>query len=349
MKRLELFAGYLIVLAVALSSCSSTNYLTLSVQEPSPVYVPRSLKTVGIVDATLPEDKNQKADNLEKIFSLEEKNLDKDGAKAAVDALYNELGKTNRFTEIKLIHDPSLKSPGMGVFPATLSWETVQKICYENQVDVLFVLSFYDTDSRIEYTAIPVEVTGPLGVKIPAVEQQATVYTLIKTGWRIYDPVNKVLCDEFIDNEEVILSGRGINPMKAAEAIVGRKQAVLQRSTSIGQNYAYRILPYSIRVRREYFVRGTDNFKIAKRRAQTGNWDGAAELWMKETSNPKGKIAGRAAYNMAISNEINGELKAAVDWAAKAYTDYRNKKALPYLNILKNRISKNAQIEQESQ
>jgi len=34
-------------------------------------------------------------------------------------------------------------------------------------------------------------------------------------------------------------------------------------------------------------------------------------------------------------------LIAATDWASKAYTDYRDKNALRYLNILKNRIAKN--------
>ena len=71
---------------------------------------------------------------------------------------------------------------------------------------------------------------------------------------------------------------------------------------------------YRIRVARRYYVRGTTNFKIAKHRAQTGNGDGAAELCNKEVSNPKRKVAGRACYNMAIINEINDDLNAAVEW-----------------------------------
>jgi len=72
---------------------------------------------------------------------------------------------------------------------------------------------------------------------------------------------------------------------------------------------------YRIRVARRYYVRGTNNFKIAKRRAQTGNGDGAAELCDKEVSNSKRKVVGRACYNLAIINEINDDLHAAVEWA----------------------------------
>jgi hypothetical protein len=137
--------------------------------------------------------------------------------------------------------------------------------------------------------------------------------------------------------------------MKAYEAIAGRKEAVLEVSRAIGQRYASRILPYSIRVQRVYFVRGTNNFKIAKRRAQTGNWNGAAELWEQEVLNPKRKVAGRATYNMAIINEINGDLDAAIGWASKSYADYRNKEALHYLNILKNRKARIQQLQLQQQ
>ena len=53
-----------------------------------------------------------------------------------------------------------------------------------------------------------------------------------------------------------------------------------------GEAYAARILPYWIRVSRDYFVAGNENFETAKRKAQSGNWDGAAEIWLQETKNP---------------------------------------------------------------
>ena len=128
-----------------------------------------------------------------------------------------------------------------------------------------------------------------------------------------------------------------MNPAKALEAITGRKEAVMDISSNMGHNYALRTHPFKIRVTREYYVRGTDNFEIAKRRAQTGNWDGAAELWEIETKNPKAKIAGRACYNMAIINEINGDLDKALEWARKAYENYNNKLSLRYIRILEHR------------
>ncbi len=336
-----------LIISVILCSCSSKNLLTMSVTEPAPVYLPSNIKTIGIIDRSLPSEKNEKLDKLDKILSAEGKNLDKDGAHEAVVGLFDELINNNRFSQVKIIDNVDVSSPGLGIFPSALSWKTIERICSENNVDAIFALSFYDTDAKIDYKAIPIQIDGPLGIKVPVVEHHATIATLIKTGWRIYDPINKFIQDEHLVNKNVVSKGIGINPVKAIEAIMGRKEDVLQVSNNIGHNYALRILPYKIRVTRHYYVRGTNNFKIAKRRAQTGNWDEAAELWDKEVSNPKRKLAGRACYNMAIINEINGELNTAVEWASKSYTDYKNKMALRYLNVLKYRIERNKQLQQQ--
>lgn len=335
------------IIGIILSSCSSTNLLTVSITEPSPVHVPSNIKTIGIVDRSLPSKENENIDKLDKILSAEGKNLDKDAARQSVIGLRDELLNSNRFSDVIIIDSISVRSPGAGVFPSTLSWETVEQICNKNNVDAIFVLSFYDTDTRIDYKAVPLKVDGPLGIKIPALEHHANVATLIKTGWRIYDPVNKIILDEYLENEHVASTGVGINPVKAAESIMGRKEAVLQVSNNMGHNYALRILPYRIRVSRQYYVRGTNNFKIAKRRAQTGDWNGAADLWAKEVANPKRKVAGRACYNMGIINEINGDLDSAVEWTSKSYTDYKNKKALQYLNVLNYRIDREIQLQEQ--
>ncbi len=337
----------ILLAGIILCSCSSTNSLTMSVTEPAPVPLDPSIKTIGIIDRSAPSDKNENLDKLDKILSIEGKNLDKEGANEAIVGIFDELSINPGLAEIKLLDCVDERSPGLGVFPASLSWKTIEQICIENKVDAVISLSFYDTDARVDYQAVPTEIEAPLGINVTAIEHQATINTLIKTGWRIYDPANKFIADEFLVNENLVSTGRGINPLKAAETILGRKEAVLQVSNNIGHFYAARIRPYNIRVSRDYYVKGTDNFETGKRRAQTGDWDGAAELWKKEVSNPKGKIAGRACYNMAIINEINGDLDAAVYWASKSYTDYKNKMALRYLKVLKSRIEKNKRLSQQ--
>lgn len=337
----------LLVSIIILGSCSPKNRLTISVTEPAPVNINPNIKSIGIIDRSAPSDKTKILDKFDKILSLEGKNMDLEGAHEAVTGLFDELSINNRINEVKTLECVEEKSPGLSIFPAALSWNKIEQICNENEVDAIFALSFYDTDATIDYNTVQTEIEAPFGLTIPAIEHQVTINTTIKIGWRIYDPTNKFIADEFILNENIVSQGRGINPLKAIEAIIERKQAVLQISNNIGHFYGSRIVPYRTRVSRYYFVKGTDNFKVGKRRAQTGDWDGAAELWKKEVSNPKSKIAGRACYNMAIISEINGDLDAAVKWASKSYSDYKNKTALSYINVLKYRILKNKRLEEQ--
>ncbi|MCK0130157.1 DUF6340 family protein [Flavobacteriaceae bacterium F08102] len=331
----------LLVLLITLSSCAPTNELTIGVTKAAPLYLPKTVQRVGIMDRSAPSEENKTVDNLDKILSAEGLHLDIEGAQKAISGLSEALSNSQAFSKITIIENAGLRSPGLGIYPAVLSWETVKTICEKYQLDALYVLSYYDTDSTVDYTAFNKKVKGPAGVEIPVIEHQAKVNTNIKLGWRIYNLTNRRIEGQIPYARNVSVIGKGINPAKALSTLAGRKEAVLDASNTLAHQYGNLILPYKTRVKRIYFVKGTDNFKIGKRRAQAGQWNRAAELWIKETKNTESKIAGRAYYNMAIINEINGNLEEAIAMAQTAYTDYNNKEALKYINILKQRIINN--------
>jgi len=330
-----------------LFSCSSTSNLTLSVPQPSNVFLSKEVQSIGIVNRSIPNVNYNKLDAIDKILSLEEKNLDKQGANAAIQGLQNGLSKNNRFTNVIVIDSLLLKDFGIDIFSPSLSNNDIEKLCNKYNVNAIYELSFFDTDTNVKYNTVTKQTTNTLGIKIPIIEHQVAVNTLIKSGWRIYDNFSKTLSDQLPLHTNFELVGYGINPVIAFETIKNRKNEVLRISNNLGLNYANQIVPYTIRERRTYFVRGNDYFKIAQRKAQTGDWDGAAVLWEKETLNKNPKIAGRAYYNMAIINEINGDLNAAIDWASKSYSNFNNREALNYLRILRNRVAKNQIIEAE--
>ena len=336
----------IIAVALIFCSCKSTELVHLSVLKPAPVTLPSYIKAVGVVNRSLPSDKTKAIDAIDKVFSLEGANLDKEGAQASITGLSEELTKNNRFSEIKLLNTTNLTTNTPGSFPYSLSWNEVETLCKENNADALFALELFDTDSKISYSASQTSIKTPLG-NVPALEHKANMLTVVKTGWRIYDPASKTILDEYAIASDLTYSGRGINPVVAAAALIDRKNAVKEVGNKTGQSYAYRIIPYWIRVSRDYYVKATDNFRTARRKAQTGNWDGAAELWQQETQNPNKKVAGRACYNMAIINEINGDLEKAIEWAQKAYENYNNPLALRYVRILERRKVNNELLEHQ--
>jgi len=333
-------------ITLACYSCSSTNLMSLSVMEPAPVSIPSGIKSVAVVNRSQASNATQSIDAVHKVLALESSDLQKAGAQSSMHGLSDELLKNNRFTEIKPL-DLDLRSYGAGIFPSALPWDSVDKICRESHTDALFSLELFDAETKVNYAATPTNINVGIA-NLPAVEHHMSMNTLVKTGWRIYDPSTRLILDEYIINRDINSSASGINPAVAASAFNGRIEAVKDVSTQAGQAYAARILPYWIRVSRDYFVGGNDNFKTAKRKAQSGNWDGAAEIWKQETTDPDSKLAGRACYNMAIINEINGDLDGAILWAQRAYEDHKIRLALDYLNILKYRKRQNELLKSQT-
>lgn len=338
----------IIILAGLLVSCK-TQQLYLNVVEPAPVTLSHDIKKVGVINRSTPTDETKIIDILDKALSLEGVDLDKDGAEQAIKGLSVELMNNARFDEVKTLSDIDFRTPRLEIFPGPLSWEIVDKICKETGTDALFALEYYDTDTKLRYSTYDAGTREVLGVKVSALMHQADMESIVKTGWRIYIPANQQIADEFSHFQSIVFSGKGITPLAAIAALIGRKDAIIDVSNKAGHGYALRLIPYELRVMRDYFVKGTDNFKIARRKAQLGKWDEAGELWEKETTNPNLKVAGRACYNMAIINEINGNLGEALKWAEKSYSDFNIKLGREYSKILENRRRKTEIINEQIQ
>lgn len=318
------------------SSCASTELVRMSVLEPAPVTIPPTIKNVIVVNRTKVSSKSKVYDAVDKIVTLEGARLDKEASEQVIIGLTDELKKNSRFDEVKMLMNPDITTNVPGGFPAPLSWDIVEKYGNDNNADALFSLELFDTDTKVDYSVYKTNVKTPFG-NVPTLMQQANMHTLVKAGWRIYDIKDHEILDEAAVSKSLIYHGKGINPLLAAQALIDRKEAVKEAGNIAGHAFALRIIPLWARVSRDYYVRGNNNFKIAKRMARTGNWDGAAKLWQQETSNANRKIAGRACYNMAIISEINGDINGAIQWAAQSYENYNIHLALDYINILKYR------------
>lgn len=326
-----------LIVAILLVSCK-TNELYINVVQPAPVTLPGGVKKVGIINRSIPTDETKLADDIEKVLTLEGADLDRDGGWESIAGLSESLNANERFEAVKLLNNIDFRSSAIGEFPPPLSLRLVDSICDISGTDALFALERFDTDTNLEFATPAGKIETPFG-NIPVIGLEVSMETFIKSGWRIYAPSVNNVVDEYGFVESLVFSSKGSNPVAAVTGLIGRKDAIRKVSRNAGTTYAERILPFTLRVTRDYFVKGTQNFKIAKRKAQTGKWDEAGELWEKETTNPERKIAGRACYNMAIINEINANLPEALGWVQKSYEDYNIKHALDYIRILENRIS----------
>ncbi|MES2131918.1 MAG: DUF6340 family protein [Bacteroidota bacterium] len=329
-------------------SCK-TNLVYIHTTDPAPVTIPNSAKNAGIVNRSVPTDDNKALNTMHQALSVENLKLIKEAGAEGIAGLNNALTENKCFEMVKSLNQLDLRTPVAGSFPSQLPWKDVETICKDNGVDILFVLEVFDSQLKVIPLTNPTKINTVTDVINNVTQAQVDIVTTVKTGWRIYDPKNKYILDEFPQAQDMVVTANASTAINTVEAMLGRKEAIKQSANRLGRIYADRIIPYRITITRDYYVKGTQNFKIAMRKARTGNWEGAGELWLKDTQSAKRKIAGRACYNMAILNEINDDLEAAIKWAQTAYENYNNKLALGYVNNLKYRLQKRQKLQYQQQ
>ena len=160
--------------------CSSTNNLTLTVTQPAPITMPKYIQRIGIVNRTNPIESSNILDKIDKILSVEMAGVDTQGVVQIIYGLQNELQRNSNFTHVKVLDTIYLTSKYISDFSPQIPWNTISRICKQNNVDALFVLEIYDTDTQLQYSNVPVTVKVPIVGDVTTLEHQATAVTTIK-------------------------------------------------------------------------------------------------------------------------------------------------------------------------
>ncbi len=330
----KLLSLTLIVGGLLVSGCTSS--LRMNVLKPATVFVPTDIKTIALVNRTKPMSKA--ANIIEGVLSGEGLHQDRSGVDRALGGLLTELRDSPRFKIV--MTDLYMTGSGAGnSFPNPMNWQEVERICQQFNSDALCTIETYDSDTRIVPRRKVTRKKNAEGKEYDYVEYFADQTVTVQIGFRLYDPLAKTIVDQFHFTEQQNWTSRGNTEMQALSGLINRNAASDQVSTAAGVKYAIRIAPSWIWVTRDFYTRGGhEDMKIAGRLAKVNKWQEARKIWMGLLGTER-KIAGKAAYNIAISYEYEGNLMEAKKWASKAYTDFGNKRGRTYATILDRRLS----------
>ena len=340
--------NYMVIgVLVSLTACSTTHQLSINTIEPAEVDLARNIKRIGIINSSIPSERAEYKDRLGQILSSEDRELAKQGTDAAINGLFDELAKDQRFEKILLLEDVPEVMKGISPASDANSWNTIETLCRTHDVDAIFSLAFYDTDTKISLKKTKMQERDLVRDIVEVKAHEITLETLIENGWRIYDPQNKEVIDEFTFNDQVTSSAKGISPMRALKAITDRKDAVLHKSMSTGSAYGSRLQPSKQVIYRDYYISGTENLVEADKLAQNEDYEGARLLWEQDIDHSSAKIRARACHNLAVIQEYRGNLETALDWASKSYDHSKSKSTKDYLEALQHRITQKEVLAQQ--
>lgn len=328
-----------------LSACTKSTSLT--VLQPAQFKVPDHIAKIAVIDRSKPS--NGWLNVLEGMFTGEAIGQDKESRQSAVRGLTDALQRTPRFRVISTGIEMNGSKAGVEM-AAPLSWKEVERICGDNSADALVAIESFDSDNNTTTQRRDSKKKNKDGTTTIITDYHAEMRTAVRMGWRFYDPHTQTIFDEVVTDDYTKSEHTGDTERNAISGLPSQVSVTRKVAFNAGQEYGMRIAPVYITVKRQYFKNAkgySEQMKQAARYSDTGNWDKAADIWKRiealAKDNPK--AAGRAAYNMAVVAEVKGNLDVALEWANKAWTQYGNKKARGYIDILQQRQNDAKKVE----
>jgi tetratricopeptide (TPR) repeat protein len=335
-------------LFLALFSCSKTVFI--NTMRPATITFPPEVKSVLLVDRTAPSSKL--LDVIEGIFTGELPGQDRAAIEVAIQAIQTQIMQVPSLT-VKRANERLEGNTVTQAFPAPLSWTEIERLCRVYNTDILLAVEIFDSNFII--TNGQKEVTKTItedGVKkeVKVAEFFAEGVATNKIGFRIYDPVAKTIVDQDQFNQANTWQTTGNTAQAAIATLIAKSEATKYVARLAGSSYASKIVPTPIQLSRTYYKKSKENIHLRQgvRLAEVNQWKEAISSWKKGLiSNPTAKDAEKLSYNIALGYEILGDFEEAKVWAAKAYTNYGNKKGRRYIPLLDQRIINEGLLNQQ--
>ena len=313
---------------MAAIGCSRYGYVSVSYPVPPVTALPEDVQSLTIVNRSLAPEQGKDEGIVEAILTGEVAGSDRLASDECIRGVYDAIVALDNTT---LVIPSRLRLYGTGTreMPDLLAWEEVQRICEKEGADALLVLETFDTNSDLLVSAAREQVSAILSTGSPQPVGPGQVNVNVVSNWRLYDPARKEIIDQYQHQSYMSFDARaGILP----------PTALPEAAYASGSSYIQRYLPTYDRVRRTLYKRTSGSakrqFKAGYRRAEVANWTGAMEVWVDLTEHRKRKTAGRACLNMAVANEVLGNVDDALGWAQRSYEFHDDKLGRSYSKVL---------------
>ncbi|WP_426490494.1 DUF6340 family protein [Hymenobacter sp. 102] len=333
-------------LALVASSCTTTVHM--QALAPAAVHMPSNMQRIATASRVLPDSRRDKFfDVLEGVFTGEGPMVDRAGTEACIMSVGESLVRNSprfRVTPANL----QLQGRTREFFLPPLAPDYVQQLCRTSQVEGLVVLEAFDSDMVLEQKK---EERTIKEKDKPDRKVQVTVVNMamrVVTGFRTYGPQGTVV-DQAKQEDRLNWISEGATYQAALAGLPAPEDCIRQVSLRVGDQYARRIAPSYVAVSRDLYTRARkdDFMRQAQQRVAATDWTQAATMWQQAARSTDTRIAGRAFYNLAVAQEINGDLPGAIDYARKAAYDYHLRAAVGYLRELQARQQAEQVVQQQ--
>lgn len=326
---------FLILISLITTSCRTVSSVQFQVLEPAKIILPQHVKKFSVVNNIFLQNKYDKIINKKKskvdyrLFNIDKTKMKQLTTNLTVKYLTDMINDSPLYEKAVLVNNKKNID--------SLNWENIKSICKKNKTDALISLegfihddsvdfnSFYSNYGYVYYTYINFKVT---------------------TVWRIYYPQQLKVIDRDIQIGNVPFDSYGYSLRGSIRGMANDTAISEEIANNVANAFFRRISPAWTDCSRMYFT-GSNNMRKAIVYVENNDWTKAAELWKIDVNNTNKRIAGDAAYNMALAAEMQGKLNVALVWAKKSFEKFNNKSAVDYIHILERRIKEQVKLNKQ--
>jgi hypothetical protein len=215
---------------------------------PAEITLPASIKNILILDRS--KSKKSATNIIEGFLTGELPGEDRTGTQELLSALRNQLSYSARFNVItaeERLDGNSLTS----AFLQQLSWEVINGLAEKYQADAVVSLEIFDTDFIVT--------RGRKNIKETVGDQEVEVLKYyaqgignITIGIRLYDVRAQTIIDQQLVTDGNTWEAYGNSIPEALIQLTSKGDATRYLSNAVGTDYAYKISPMPIRIKRAF-------------------------------------------------------------------------------------------------
>jgi len=329
-----LFAGLIF------SSCFTTQTVPIDQMEPGKVTIPASIRKIALIARNF----KFSVDTLSGYYNIDfllkkaplgdNKLIDSLAVTKSLDNLRKALLESGRFDEVFVYPFNAIKSH-IGDKEIPLSSGFIQSLCTESETGAVISLEMLSYFYSRHNSSAGHEIEGEANVKVTAI-------------WSVYTPKSDGLVDRYTHSEVIRWNKNNAGDNNQKYKLPGRKEAISIACGVAAKNYSKRVVPYWTEASRVLVGLNGPDWDKALLFAQNNKWKEAAQIWQKYTLSAQSRVAGVAALNFAVAQEMLGNPKQATVWSDKSVTLLKNGEtgriAREYAEILYQRKLKAMQL-----
>ena len=317
------FAGisFLFAAGITLVSCKS-NYALLSIEntQHAPEELTQDIQSLTLMNRSM-NDQFQKfnEDTLQmyfyrKGFQLSKIVLDSTACDTTLKALSGLMFESGRYDVVIPVNRNLERKVSYDMLPDTLNSKQVREICRTYNTDALIVMERFLTKPMADISEE--KHFDPYAGYVNS--YNATLDLKYDAFFRVYQPGPKALVKEIAISDTIYWESSDTRLDQLFRKLPTVKQAMISGAIKAALDLDSKISPTWMPEKRGYFLfRSKDD--LGQKYVNDNNFDEAARFWGEMAKSTNKNIRSKAEYNLALINELNGDIEKAIEYGLKSF------------------------------